>query len=170
MTVQTITDAESVARLRKLLPYLESQADQHEAFMRAHVISGNVVDANNAQQLLTLVRGAAIRCRNSIMEAEKIGRPGVTDFDEQGRRLDALVPPAHVHTPACPILDCPFEPAERAAGLADLMQREEPPGTLVGLVNWLRKHFGFWFPNAPAEVWQGIGAVLLSFRRIGGTP
>lgn len=63
-------------------------------------------------------------------------------------------PPAHNHTSACPITDC-----------AEWLPQDEPPSTLVPFVAWLRTKLGRWFPTMPAEIWQGVGFVLLHHRR-----
>lgn len=62
--------------------------------------------------------------------------------------------PKHNHTVHCPITDC-----------AEWLPQDEPPSTLVPFVAWLRGKLGRWFPTMPAEIWQGIGFVLLSHRR-----
>lgn len=76
--------------------------------------------------------------------------------DRFSRRLAAIAPepepPAHAHTDHCLTLNC--------GGYLS----QEPPSTLVELVNWLRAHIGAHFPWVPAEVWQRIGYLILMAR------
>lgn len=59
-------------------------------------------------------------------------------------------PPAHKHTSACPITDCPFAPATSDA----------PPSTLVAFTGWLIEKLGRWLPWVSSETWQTCAALI----------
>lgn len=136
MTVQTDHENRAVW-VPRLIDWWEQGRDHFAAVADQQRRNGCRQNAEGYDALAAKYQGYADRARVLLVDLSE------PTTDE---------PPAHNHTDHCLTLNC--------GGYLS----QEPPSTLVELVNWLRAHIGAHFPWVPAEVWQRIGYLILMAR------
>lgn len=155
MTLQTISDPESLARLGKLARWFdESSQDWYCEAAECHA-QGEYALAQRMEDEGAIAARAAQRVRDRLAAASGLTvedvAVGLSDAMARGPLDTAWLPPT------------PYP--RRVAVQTPEHLTPEPPATLVALVGWLRRLLESRFPGVPSEVWQGIAAALLQGRR-----
>lgn len=119
----------------RLVEWAERQADEYTIDAQVMVRQGRPQLAAESMASAARYRGYADRARVLLVDMSDV------TADE---------PPAHNHTPACPILDCPLAPATADA----------PPSTLAAFTGWLVEKLGRWLPWVSSETWQTCAALI----------